>query len=198
MVSIHAPAWGATPLTLRHGQAERVSIHAPAWGATTPDDKTGDLCKKFQSTRPRGARRCWRIQEDVTWPGFNPRARVGRDHREHPDIRPGRYVSIHAPAWGATVIVRPPPLRHLQFQSTRPRGARQGAGCDQQRSARFQSTRPRGARPYVLDLGGWLRQRFNPRARVGRDALSGLPISASLPFQSTRPRGARRPVAGCI
>ena len=33
-VSIHAPAWGATP-DLRELQNDvRVSIHAPAWGAT--------------------------------------------------------------------------------------------------------------------------------------------------------------------
>ena len=58
LVSIHAPAWGATsfivstrtaramfqsthPRGVRHGQGQlffddgRVSIHAPAWGATT-------------------------------------------------------------------------------------------------------------------------------------------------------------------
>jgi len=34
-VSIHAPAWGATPATGAAGfLAVRVSIHAPAWGAT--------------------------------------------------------------------------------------------------------------------------------------------------------------------
>ena len=33
-VSIHAPAWGATPFSPRQGGVVIVSIHAPAWGAT--------------------------------------------------------------------------------------------------------------------------------------------------------------------
>jgi len=34
LVSIHAPAWGATALNTRITHALGVSIHAPAWGAT--------------------------------------------------------------------------------------------------------------------------------------------------------------------
>ena len=34
VVSIHAPAWGATRCTARIDGTGRVSIHAPAWGAT--------------------------------------------------------------------------------------------------------------------------------------------------------------------
>jgi len=33
-VSIHAPAWGATRLSLILVESLLVSIHAPAWGAT--------------------------------------------------------------------------------------------------------------------------------------------------------------------
>ena len=33
-ISIHAPAWGATPFPLIQRPALRISIHAPAWGAT--------------------------------------------------------------------------------------------------------------------------------------------------------------------
>ena len=37
LVSIHAPAWGATGVNLRTCKHhEKVSIHAPAWGATSP------------------------------------------------------------------------------------------------------------------------------------------------------------------
>ena len=58
---------------------------------------------------------------------FNPRARVGRDSmrlaycssRGHAAVR----VSIHAPAWGATLLVVAVDERG-GFQSTRPRGAR--------------------------------------------------------------------------
>ena len=34
IVSIHAPAWGATPSIVRYVPSRDVSIHAPAWGAT--------------------------------------------------------------------------------------------------------------------------------------------------------------------
>ena len=54
--SIHAPAWGATYSELIARTAAVVSIHAPAWGATW-------------IRRYRGRWRC----------RFNPRARVGRD-----------------------------------------------------------------------------------------------------------------------
>ena len=33
-ISIHAPAWGATPLYLEGLLMLIISIHAPAWGAT--------------------------------------------------------------------------------------------------------------------------------------------------------------------
>ena len=34
VVSIHAPAWGATRSESRFTTEPKVSIHAPAWGAT--------------------------------------------------------------------------------------------------------------------------------------------------------------------
>ena len=56
LVSIHAPAWGATCMPARLTVALLVSIHAPAWGATLRVDAIGNA-HRFQSTRPRGARR---------------------------------------------------------------------------------------------------------------------------------------------
>ena len=121
----------------------------------------------FQSTRPRGAR-----------------------HGGYPVTERELYVSIHAPAWGATRCganrqgsrCRFNPRARVgrdcwriqedvtwpEFQSTRPRGARRPHPNDRWALARFQSTRPRGARP-----------RTDSRA------------CASMRFQSTRPRGAR-------
>ena len=98
-------------------------------------------------------------------------------------------VSIHAPAGGATPYPYPY-LGELLFQSTRPRGARLKR-CP--KDVRFKG--------------------FNPRARGGRDDITGkaitqLTVSIHAPaggattqvaggqsflmFQSTRPRGARR------
>ena len=54
----------------------------------------------------------------------------------------------------------------------------------------FQSTRPRGAR-HVARLQRAIFQRFNPRARGGRDLHCRGPTGRIWRFQSTRPRGAR-------
>ena len=125
-VSIHAPAWGATPAPRGHPRSRRfqsthprgvrrwwsswsflpfvVSIHAPAWGATAAGIAQGRLRAEFQSTHPRGVRHGTPI--------------AGRN-----DIR----VSIHAPAWGATAHSHHSHLS-LQFQSTHPRGVRPELG----------------------------------------------------------------------
>ena len=55
IVSIHAPAWGATLVRFPLAQTCLVSIHAPAWGAT------------------------YHYLLRLTANGFNPRARMGRD-----------------------------------------------------------------------------------------------------------------------
>ena len=122
MVSIHAPARGATladyydrnRLTFQftHPRGVRrilerngidtndVSIHAPARGATNPKFFMQDFYGLFQFTHPRGvrllsdrlhARRCC----------FNSRTREGCDTPSTSKLKIA-YVSIHAPARGAT------------------------------------------------------------------------------------------------
>ena len=106
--------------------------------------------RRFLSTRPRGARRASMRSRSPTRTGFYPRARVGRDSRGVNTVK-GWFVSIHAPAWGAT--------------------------CDHAQTLRweqvFLSTRPRGARPLAVppQPGG---QSFYPRARVGRDVRGDM------------------------
>ena len=102
LVSIHAPAWGATGVNLRTCKHhEKVSIHAPAWGATHAIN-TGLsflvlfqsthprgvrqarhrwhlLLSAFQSTHPRGVRPAGRVPDQHALIGFNPRTRVGCD-----------------------------------------------------------------------------------------------------------------------
>ena len=122
-VSIHAPAWGATAADQRHTAEGHVSIHAPAWGATSaatsprpcrssfnPRTRVGcdfGECLKmawnavFQSTHPRGVRRKARglprirLPVSIHAPAWG--ATVAVQHLQHADV-----VSIHAPAWGAT------------------------------------------------------------------------------------------------
>src|SRR5208337_4316178 len=76
-VSIHAPARGATPSCTRMKSSILVSIHAPARGATWRILVITRITA-FQSTRPRGARPEWRV-EQCEYQCFNPRARAGRD-----------------------------------------------------------------------------------------------------------------------
>ena len=165
-----------------------VSTHAPTRGATGASAGTSMLTPTFQPTRPRGARpnamprvcgsRC-----------FNPRAHAGRDAppglffttspvsthapRGARLARVGRVdaferVSTHAPTRGATVELAQW-LSLLQFQPTRPRGARP-VGQDVDRRLVPVSTHAptRGATlPAPVRLRAGLR--FNPRAHAGRD-----------------------------
>ena len=101
-ISIHAPAWGATARSSTLPTKVKISIHAPAWGATQGVvSKSG--CPNY----------------------FNPRTRMGCDYSSvafqhcskkfqstHPHgVRPPllilavycHCISIHAPAWGATI-----------------------------------------------------------------------------------------------
>ena len=55
-VSIHAPAWGATPTHTPPPHHPQVSIHAPAWGATQPPPRYDIYKDMFQFTLPRGER----------------------------------------------------------------------------------------------------------------------------------------------
>src|SRR5690606_30025273 len=78
LVSIHAPAWGATArFPLRLAQLT-VSIHAPAWGATSCGYTSFPVVLTFQSTPPRGGRRLGRAFAKTN-SRFNPRPRVGGD-----------------------------------------------------------------------------------------------------------------------
>ena len=78
VVSIHAPAWGATQIAIFDLANLKVSIHAPAWGAT------------------------WQLVIDlIGHHGFNPRTRMGCDLKNDSEFFIYN-VSIHAPAWGAT------------------------------------------------------------------------------------------------
>ena len=56
-----------------------VSIHAPAWGATSSHLSQRRRVGMFQSTHPRGVRHDGRLLLSADGVGFNPRTRVGCD-----------------------------------------------------------------------------------------------------------------------
>ncbi len=172
------------------GAAVPVSTHAPTRGATfNPLDGKG-VRNEFQPTRPRGARRLPRANQDHP-PCFNPRAHEGRDG-SHDAGREASEVSTHAPTRGATrkrktlvlsaTVSTHAPTRGATwvgcteaggegvFQPTRPRGARRGTVQYIARCVRwFQPTRPRGARRSRTGPRARRARSFNPRAHEGRD-----------------------------
>ena len=189
-----------------------VSIHAPAWGATRGFCRLAATSIRF-NPRARVGRDGQPHLHLFICGGFNPRARVGRDSNTSPNVatpfefqstrpRGARHdmsdtpdrdtrVSIHAPAWGATMLAFSFGPRKLRF-NPRARVGRDGQPqAAMPVSGRFQSTRPRGARLPSLPLVRASNQSFNPRARVGRDGCAAIYPLAQAQFQSTRPRGAR-------
>ena len=189
-----------------------VSIHAPAWGATPRPSriKTGSIC-----FNPRTRVGCDQTtQQPVkSSQGFNPRTRVGCDppwnrrtpmpfqfQSTHPrgvrlfagaqSMTPFA-VSIHAPAWGATRLVpRDAPFIFGFNPRTR-------VGCD------HAGLRPAGGQKVSIHAPAWGathpgrarahgRQGFNPRTRVGCDTDRCHKCADRRGFQSTHPRGVRR------
>ncbi len=123
VVSIHAPAWGATFLQFNNLIIKHVSIHAPAWGATFMGQQIVLGIFQFQSTRPHGARpinawsKKWYDKFQSTRPhgARPPVSSHGCSVIQFQSTRPhgarrtdslkscfSSVVSIHAPAWGAT------------------------------------------------------------------------------------------------
>ena len=188
LVSIHAPAWGATQQRVLFDLAADVSIHAPAWGATISREQVTEYLGVSIHAPAWGAtrRRIWTCRlilvsiHAPAWGAthsqngskrfltcFNPRTRVGCDHH--------RWLG---------------PVLRLRFNP------RTRVGCDLKRRGKklkismFQSTHPRGVRRQATLRGGycWC---FNPRTRVGCDAWAKKRPLPSWRFQSTHPRGVR-------
>ena len=130
-----------------------------------------------------------------------------------PAVRAQQIVSIHAPAWGATCLVRrahsavrrfnPRPrmggdllgasgaLGCPPFQSTPPHGGRLPSYEGTKRSKVFQSTPPHGGRP-VPKIHRSVGQAFQSTPpHGGRRWLGGMRTFCAM-FQSTPPHGGRR------
>ena len=118
------PPRGGDGVALRFSLLNLISIHAPAWGATHRGGAGGHAPAYFNS-RPRvggdsrqlGWQSCHRSH-------FNSRPRVGGDPCFALYILAGLIISIHAPAWGATGPGRRLTPGKNAFQFTPPRGGR--------------------------------------------------------------------------
>ena len=141
---IHAPTRGATRLILAEIALNAFQFTRPR-GARPTRTSILPTTSRFQFTRPRGARR-----------------------KKDAGIQALSYVSIHAPARGATEERRRDSGSLVCFNS-RAREGRDG------------------------NYGGKCQRlvRFNSRAREGRDYRFGMLVRL-VKFQFTRPRGARQ------
>ena len=150
-ISIHAPARGATTHSIANSFLKQHFNPRSREGSDSTLSKIFFVIAKFQSTLPRGERlpTCTR------------------------DIQT-TFISIHAPARGATASV-PPTCVGLQFQSTLPRGERR-------RSVKFLL--------YMMSY-------FNPRSREGSDDYRVVLDILQCIFQSTLPRGERHRCTRC-
>ena len=102
-------------------------------------------------------------------------------------------ISIHAPAWGATrPQVRPTVLRDFNPRSRM--GSDDHAVALRGGDVLFQSTLPHGERRDLVPSIVALRENFNPRSRMGSDGVIGLKLTLHERFQSTLPHGERPPL----
>ncbi len=104
LISIHAPARGATRQAAEALDAQIISIHAPARGATMSRQRVLITVSIFQSTLPRGERpRATTNQRNARRISIHAPAR-GATCPEY-RLRRSKRISIHAPARGATPLV---------------------------------------------------------------------------------------------
>ena len=150
------------------GKPIGISIHAPGWGATGGDEALGALLDDFN---PRTRVGCdgWARRRFLSPRDFNPRTRVGCDSADRNSCR-RRSISIHAPGWGAT-------RRQAKLTTLIIRISIHAPGW--------------GATPVSCQRPSE-RHNFNPRTRVGCDAIRSVSSAWRSIFQSTHPGGVRR------
>ena len=143
---------------------------------------------RFQSTFPRGERRCYYFSADDT-KYFNPRSRVGNDVVDYQTLTV-IDISIHVPAWGTTMQSLFS-SRILEFQSTFPRGERPHFPFSIPHIPVFQSTFPRGERLFSI-FGDFAKDAISIHVPAWGTTERQFIFLMKLAFQSTFPRGERR------
>ena len=174
IISIHAPARGATKVTVHFNQNHsNISIHAPARGAT------GDAKDIWLAVR-----------------NFNPRSREGSDHKFISSASKMRYFNPRSREGSDIQPTRNKRETADKFQSTLPRGERRALLGTLTNDEQISIHAPaRGATPFgrifrlfaaisihapargaTDDLLAFLGQDqdFNPRSREGSDGIAPI------------------------
>ena len=175
LISIHAPARGATNGQRRKATITLISIHAPARGATKLAVVRVERFFAFQSTHPRGVRRARNLS-----------AKRNFD------------ISIHAPARGATSRYRTQTRTQTVFQSTHPRGVRLALIAHYTVDDLISIHAPARGATTVSLLGFGTYPAFQSTHPRGVRLECDFPCAAGVLFQSTHPRGVRRFVVCCF
>ena len=144
-ISIHAPARGATSFLTGAKKILTISIHAPARGATAYWQCAASICFDFNPRSRKGSDKillCCHLHLKY----FNPRSRKGSDDDHTMSIDVKNFISIHAPARGATWSApRLPKWRHYFNPNSRKGSYREGVVIPAAGDL-FQSTLPQGER----------------------------------------------------
>ena len=192
VVSIRAPAWGATRQKFVAHKHNDVSIRAPAWGATPPDNWLDAL-----------------IYVSIRAPAWGATRDPCEGTRNYD-------VSIRAPAWGATrwpmTIMSP-----RRFQFALPHGERPVRTKSMPSCVVFQFALPHGERlaknvtisapskfQFALRMGSddrdgaqmGLQQGFNSRSRMGATQLLCLRLTVGFVSIRAPAWGATWPCSG--
>ena len=168
MISIHAPARGATFIVICMAAINLISIHAPARGATGCQIPPALLPTLFQSTLPQGERRQWGASAEM-----------------------GVKISIHAPARGATDCRR---LKSIQFAISIHAPARGATGLEDFIASITAYFNPRSRKG--SDMKNWrlgfILHRFQSTLPQGERPTPGAEAGPHRLFQSTLPQGERQ------
>ena len=102
IISIHAPARGATNFFSNPSNSFKISIHAPARGATARRTIMDWYYRDF-NPRSREGSDWLRLALMINKRGFQSTLPRGERHLERMEQNGIFFISIHAPARGATV-----------------------------------------------------------------------------------------------
>ncbi len=167
VISIHAPARGATNTLTQHVFVRIISIHAPARGAT------------------------YMVSLDLLHlADFNPRSREGSDMPTQPPFSAHGSFQSTLPRGERLLITSTFDSKAL-FQSTLPRGERPFSLLSLSSLLLFQSTLPRGERLNHSIQNHYATQ-FQSTLPRGERRVSVKSDFSIVRFQSTLPRGERR------
>ena len=151
---------------------KKISIHAPGWGATRVTIQTSKTAS-FQSTHPGGVRPKLVSAKEQLRPKFQSTHPGGVRLSRYRDKCKRFKISIHAPGWGATFYALILGALSAHFNP------RTRVGCDKMEpscatSAMYFNPRTRVGCDKRSRASAGLAANFNPRTRVGCDQRSNL------------------------